>query len=220
MSDQPDIKISVLTPTIRGKEALKPNEESLARQTFKDFEWLVEEGDGSKHDLNAAFNRMIKRATGSLLVFMEDYTRCGPDGLQKFWDAYQSDPSVFWTAPLGKTLDWKENLWDWRAFQDAEDVGYSCWEIDWGAAPKDALYSVGGFDEELDKYWSGDNVSVAYRAYLHGFKFRNLFNNPAVAFDHDQVLKHPFRQNFNPAYSSERLNSFKPNEKLTYLNAI
>lgn len=213
------IKISILTPTIRGKEALAPNGESLMSQTFdfSEIEWLTEEGDGSKHDLNAAFNRMLRKAQGELIVFMEDYTKCTTNGLLKFWEAYQKEPTIFWTAPLGKTLDWKEIKWDWRAYADAIETTYNCWEIDWGAAPLKALQEIGGFDEELDQFWSGDNVNVAYRAYLNGYKFKNLFDNPAVALDHDQIMEHPFRKNFNPAFQSDRMDSFRPGEKLPYL---
>lgn len=213
------MKISVLTPTIRGQEALAPNAMALASQSFpvEEFEWLTEESDGTKHDLNAAFNRMLKKAKGELIVFMEDYTKCTTNGLQKFWDAYQKEPKVFWTAPLGKTDDWQKINWDWRAYADAIDTTYKNWEIDWGAAPKEALFEIGGFDEELDKYWSCDNVNVGYRAYLNGYKFKNMFDNPAMALDHDKVMEHPFRKNFNPAFNQERMDSFKPGEKLTYL---
>lgn len=155
-------KISVVSPTIRPR-GLEPIRESLLNQTFTEFEWLTEVGL-DKHDLNAAFNRMIKRASGELIVFAEDFMKFPPDYLQKFWDAYQLDPNVFWTAPVGKTLDWKEIKWDWRGYSDAVDTTYNCWEIDSGAAPKKALYDIGGFDEELDQFWSCDNVSVGWRA--------------------------------------------------------
>lgn len=213
------MKISILTPTIRGHKALEPNAQSIAAFNFnpEEFEWLTEESDSSKHDLNAAFNRMLRKAKGELIVFMEDYTKATTEGLNKFWDAYQQFPNSFFTAPLGKTLDWQTIEWDWRGYSDATETTYNCWEIDWGAAPKQALFEVGGFDEELDKYWSGDNVNVAYRAYLNGYKFKNLFNNPAVALNHDKIVEHPFRKNFNPAFQKERLDSFKPGEKLTYL---
>lgn len=209
-------KITVVTPTIR-IDGLKPIQESLKTQTFTDYEWAVEIGLG-KHDLNAAFNRMIKRAKGELIVFAEDFMKFPPDYLQKFWDAYQSDKNVFWTAPLGKTLDWKEIKWDWRGYSDAVDTTYNCWEIDSGAAPKKALYDVGGFDEELDKRWSADNVSVGARAAHFGYKFKNLFTNPAMVYDHDAVEPHPFRDKFDPAFTNERLEYYKFNQKLPYLD--
>lgn len=213
------MKITVVTPTIRGKEGLAPNQESLFTQNFdpNEWEWLTEESDGSVHDLNAAFNRMLKRAKGELIVFMEDYTKATSEGLRKFWEAYQSDPKVFWTAPLGKTIDWKVINWDWRGYSDATETTYDCWEIDWAAAPLKALQEIGGFDEELDKYWSGDNVNVGYRAYLNGYKFKNLFDNPALALNHDAIMEHPFRKNYNPDFNKERMATFRIGEKLNYL---
>ena len=214
------MKISIVTPTIRGEEGLEPNRQSILSQTFdpNQVEWLVDEGDGLKHDLNASFNRMLRKAKGELIVFMEDYSRATTNGLIKFWEAYQKEPNVFWTAPLGKTLDWSNIQWDWRAYADAVDTTYHCWEIDWGAAPKKALFELGGFDERLDEFWSMDNISVAYRAYLKGYKFKNLFDNPAVAFDHDRTIKHPFRERFNPEKSMEIINSYTLDTKLNYLN--
>ena len=208
-------KISVITPSIR-PEGLKPNQEALQSQTFKDFEWLVEMGLPPKHDLNAAFNRMLKRAKGELVVFMEDWTKCPPDGLQKFWDAYQREPKIFWTAPLGKTLDWKTQEWDWRAFSDAKPE-WKCWEIDWACAPLSALKEIGGFDEELDDYWSSDNVNIAYRAFLAGYGFKLLSNNPAIALDHDKLTKHPFRDRYKPEFNNMRMSYFTAGNKIDYL---
>lgn len=212
-----DIKISVLTPSIR-PEGLKYNQESLERQTFKDFEWLVELGiPGRGHDLNAAYNRMLRRAKGELIVSMQDYMKAPPDWLEKWWKAYQENPGTFMTAPHGKTLDWVNIEWDWRAYEDANKPSYDCWEIDNAAAPLEALKSIGGFDEELDRYWSSDNVNVAYRAYLNGFQFKNIFNNPVVSLNHDKIIPHPFREKYNPKFNRERMDTFKPGEKLNYI---
>lgn len=209
-------QISVLTPTIRGDKALQPVMESLKQQTFKDFEWLIEYGDGKTHDLNAAFNKMLKRAYGELIVFYEDYTKIRPDGLQKFWDAYQNDKNTFFTAPVGKTLNWKKVDWDWRITPENK-ADWMSWEIDWGAAPLEALKKIGGFDEALDKYWTFDNVNVGFRANLAGYKFKNLYDNPAIALDHDKLMSHPFRQNWNPDFHNERLDQFRHGLKINYL---
>lgn len=211
------MKISVVTPSIR-PEGLKHLQKSLEKQTLKDFEWLVELGiPGRGHDLNAAFNRALKRAKGELVVFYEDYTICPPDALQKFWDTYQEHPNTFFTAPLGKKFnldDQEEQIrWDWRAWKDdKKDKVIPCtwetWEIDWGAAPLKVLKEIGGFDEALDQYWSCDNVNTGYRAHLAGMKFLNIFNNPAIALDHDALMKHPFREHYNPEFNNERIALF------------
>lgn len=219
------MKISVITPTIR-PEGLAVMQDSLKRQTFKDFEWLVEVGLGTEHDLNQAFNRMIRRAKGELIVFYEDYTKILDDGLERFWRAYEENSNTLFTAPLGKVGTWTDSpKWDWRANRKPDEKDYtSCrWdtcELDWGAIPKKILYEIGGFDEELDKFWSCDNVNVGCRADIAGCKFICVFTNPAVAFDHDAVIKHPFRDKFKPSFNTERMEYFRKGGKIDYLSPV
>lgn len=212
------IKISVITPSIR-PEGLKELQRCLKMQTFTDFEWLVEIGIGNKHDLNEAFNRMIKRAKGELIVIYQDYIRIPPDGLEQFYKAYEANKDTFFTAPVGKVSDDQFNgepRWDWRAYEQAH-MTWNMWEIDWGACPREALVKIGGFDEELDKYWSSDNVNVGYRANMHGYKFACLINNKAIAYDHDKSIPHPFRANYKPEFNNQRLKEFDMGLKLDYL---
>lgn len=219
------IKISVLTPTIR-PNGLKVIQECLAKQTITDFEWLVEVGiPGKGHDLNASFNRMIRRAKGEIIVFYEDYTKILDDGLERFWKAYKEYPTTLFTAPLGKVNEWgNKPTWDWRSWRqnDGQNDYTNClprsWEIDWGMAPKSILYDVGGFDEEFDKYWSADNLSVGIRADLKGYNFKCLFTNPAIAWDHDSHMKHPFRERYNTSFINDRINAYKAGLKIDYLS--
>lgn len=193
------MKVSVLTPSIRpmGLEIVRTG---LLTQGFTNFEWLTEIGLG-KHDLNSAYNRMLRRAKGELVVSLQDYILIRPDFLQTWWDAYQDNPNAFMTAPVGKmdNLDYSGNaVWDWRAYRNDETKNirpceWNCWEIDNGAAPLKALKEIGGFDEALDGHWSADNVNVGKRAQLAGYEFKCLFNNPALAYDHDAFKSHPFR---------------------------
>lgn len=198
-------RISVLTPTIR-PEGLKVTQECLKQQTFTEFEWLVEVNHTGKHDLNAAYNRMLKRAQGVLIVSLQDYIRVRPDFLERWWQAYEANRTSFMTAPVGKvnTFDAGDMpRWDWRAYRmnDTDTIReneFRCWEIDNGAAPLEALKKIGGFDERLDEWWSSDNVSVGKRAHLAGYTFKCIFDNPGIAFDHDLHMSHPFRGNERP----------------------
>lgn len=208
------MRISVITPTIR-PEGLVELQRCLAEQTFTDFEWLVEVGLKKEHDLNKAFNKMVKRAKGELLVFYQDYIRIEKDGLQKFWDAYQKDKNTFFTAPVGKSLDYTNPKWDWRHYKFGE-IDWDKWEIDWGACPKDAMYKIGGFDEYLDNFWSCDNLNAGCRADIEGFKFMNI-DNPSVAYDHDAEIEHPFRKDFKPLFNNERMKEFREGLKINYL---
>lgn len=221
------IKVSVLSPSIR-PEGLKVIQECLKRQTMQNFEWLVEIGvPGKGHDLNAAFNRMIRRSKGELLIFLEDYTKIMDDGLERFWKAYQEHPDTMFTSPLGKVDNFGDKpRWDWRSYKQKEtqkdytDCLSRCWECDWACAPRKIFYDIGGFDEELDKWWSGDNVSVGIRAELKGYKFKCLFTNPAVAWDHDAHTKHPFREKFNSSFLADRCNAYRAGLEVDFLSPL
>ena len=217
------MKISVITPTIR-PESLNIMQEALKAQTFKDFEWLVDINVTGEHDLNASFNKLIKRAKGELIVFYEDYTKIIPDGLERFWKAYKEHPDTCFTAPLGKVDKFGDSpRWDWRVYKqntsqtDYTDCSWNTCELDWGAIPKHILEAIGGFDERLDQWWSCDNLSVGKRAHLLGYKFLCVFTNPAVAIDHDKVIKHPFRERFNPREVNIVMEEYNTNPKLDYL---
>lgn len=209
------MKITVVTPSIRPL-GLNIVRTGLLKQSFKEFEWLVEIGL-EKHDLNAAYNRMLKRAKGELIVSLQDYILIQPDFLQKWWDAYQANPNTFMTAPVGKVDNLNYSLpavWDWRAYRNDETKNirpceWNCWEIDNGAAPLKALKALGGFDEALDGHWSADNVNVGCRALLAGYEFKCLFNNPALAYDHDATIPHPFRASFDGSFNNKRMAMFK-----------
>lgn len=211
-------KISVITPTIR-PGGLAQVWDSLSKQTFQDFEWLVEIGiPGRPHDLNAAYNRMLRRAKGDLIVSAQDYLELPPDGLERFWEVH--DGNTFMTAPVGKVFNAygdEEPAWDWRIHPDA-NMTWNQWEIDWGAAPLLALKRIGGFDEELDGHWSSDNVNVGYRAFREGYLFKHLPDNRAVALDHDRFMKHPFRDGYDPKFNNERMAEFDRGLELHYLD--
>lgn len=219
------MRITVVTPTIR-PEGLEITRQCLAEQTFTDFEWLTEVNTTGKHDLNAAYNRMLKKAKGELIVSLQDYIKVSPIYLQNLWNCYQKNQNTFITCPVGK-VDNLEYLppakWDWRAYRNDETKNtrpcdWNCWEIDSGAAPLEALKEIGGFDEALDGHWSADNVNVGCRAELAGYKFICLFDNPALAYDHDAFIPHPFRESFDGVYNTKRMAMFRGGMKLEKLH--
>lgn len=183
-------------------EGLKPVRDALLKQTFTDFEWLVDINWTGKVDFNQASNRLLKRAQGELVVFVQDYVELPKTGLEDYWKAHKAKPA-FYTCPVSKYDDENES-WDWRK-NVVGKIGWQEWEIDCGAAPKDILFATGGFDEELDKYWGYDNLSVALRADMKGFEFYNLQYIEARAFDHNKHHKHEFRHLQNVDFSNTRL---------------
>lgn len=187
-------KVSVLSPSIR-PEGLAIVQSCLQKQSFQDFEWLVEIGLPVRGpDLNRAYNRMLARAKGELVVSYQDYIKIAPKGLQSLWEAYQKHPRAFITAPVVKVKKDGTAHADWRWHREPlELIKPSEWEADWGSAPTAALKEVGGWDEDYDQGWSWDNVIVAERAAKLGYEFRVDQTNPAYALDHDEFLPHPFR---------------------------
>lgn len=217
------VKITVVTPSIR-KEGLEITKKCLAQQTFKDFEWLTELNKTGVHDLNAAYNRMLRKAKGELIVSLQDYIKVSPIYLQNIWECYKKHPRAFVTMPVGKVdnLDFNPPAkWDWRAYRNDEknirDCEWNCWEIDSGFAPLSALKEIGGFDEALDGIWSGDNVNVGCRAQIAGYEFKCLFDNPALAYDHDVFIPHPFRESFNGSLNTKRMAMFKGGFKIALI---
>lgn len=199
--NKPDI--SILTMTVR-PEGLKPVRDSILSQTFASsrVEWLVDINVTGKVDFNEATNRLIRRASGDLIVFVQDYVEMPENGLQRLWEAYQDKPA-FYTVPVAKYDD-DSITWDWRANKDGV-VNWQDWEIDCGSAPRAALVDVGGFDEELDKYWGYDNLSVGLRADLKGYEVRCLSDVKCRAYDHNKHQKHEFRHLQNVDFSNQRL---------------
>lgn len=195
------MQISVITPTIR-PIGLEPTRQALLKQTFRDFEWLVDINCTGEVDLNKSLNKMIKRAQGELIVFVQDYVELPEDGLQKFWDAHKERPA-FYTVPVSK-YDEDGETWDWRAKRDGV-IDWMDWEIDCGSAPREYLFNVGGFDEELDKYWGYDNPSVGLRASMKGYILRCLPEIRCRAYDHNKHLPHPFRGKQNQDFANTRL---------------
>lgn len=211
--------ISVLTPTIRGDEGLAFPKESLEKQTFKDFEWLIEKHNpNNPPDFNQAMNRMIRKSKGELIVILQDFIKIKKEGLQMFWEAYNKIPQVFITAPVGKTSDGECIEWDWREHKsNEEDLDFSEWEIDWACCPKKLIVEIGGFDEELDKYWGFDNVNVGDRINMAGYKIRNLKENKAISLDHNKFINHPYQKLRNPDFHNARLREIRMGLKLNYL---
>lgn len=180
-------KISIITPSIRPR-GLEMVQECLKRQTFTDFEWLVEIGLGLKPDLNQAMNKMLRRATGEIVVSWQDYIKAPDNALE----VIASLPRQFITYPVGKTLDWKNVKWDWRE-NVTKSIEPHQWEADFASFPLQALKDIGGYDEDFDRGWSSDNVIVAERASQRGYTFSCYSDLKCVAYDHDKVMEHPFR---------------------------
>lgn len=150
-------KISIITPSVR-PEGLKLVEKALRRQTFEDFEWLINNKryEGGFFGLNRAYNDLIRQSKGELLISWQDYTFVDPDCLEKFWAHYQTEPKTLVTAVGNKYTDefWMVKTWQDPRERDDQGSYYQCfpWDIEANlcSMPKSVLYDIGGFDEQMD----------------------------------------------------------------------
>lgn len=210
--------ISVLTPSIR-PAGLEIVQQCLKSQSFKDFEWLTEVGLGAKHDLNAAYNRMLKRAKGELIVFYQDYIKV-PNDFLLMVRTHIDMLTTCYTFPVGKieTLDYSgDATWDWR-HEESREIKWMEWEIDLACAPRQMLLKTGGFDEALDAYWSFDNVNIALRLAFEACKFYNSTATHGIAYDHDAHMPHPFRAKRNSQFHNQRLDEIRMGLKIDHVH--
>lgn len=181
--------ISVLTPSIR-PQYLNITQECLERQTFKDFEWLVEIGlRNNGFTLPSDLNKMLRRAKGDRIVMLQDCIRIHDDALEMINEL----SNELWTFPVGQANEGEIPEWDWRVDNGGALLGPHYWEADFACAPKQAFFDVGGYDEEFNKGWSWDNVEVARRMYRAGYTGFCDTTIRGVALRHDSLVEHPFR---------------------------
>ncbi len=214
--------ISVISPSIR-PEGLKLVEKSLKRQTHTDYEWLVdtsnEKNEGDYWGVYKAYNRLLKKAKGELIVSWQDYTYASPDTLEKFWFHHITEPRTIVGAVGNKYAD---DTWTVLTWQDPREQGMSYQECPWmsvelnlAAFPKEAFYAVGGFDEYLDKYSSLCGIDVLDRLrLLSGYKFKLDQTIKTYSLEHGRLPLWDEHTPFNGAYTERRKSYTK---KLPYL---
>lgn len=211
--------ISVITPSIR-PEGLKLVDTALSRQTTDAFEWLIcmperfkkevplfvestpyklllnpPLKEGMVWDLNYSYNKMVKQATGDIIVSIQDHTFCTPEALEKFV-FYLKDHKDYVISGVGDKYDkvypergikvWvdprKRNTGQFRACNFNEIEGNFC------ALHKSAIYDVGGFQEDLDFLGYGmDWFCLLQRLNNKGYKFFIDETNESFSETHGRV---------------------------------
>lgn len=220
-------KISVITCTVR-PEGLKLVEKSLNRQTFQDFEFIVQGKDkptpeGYAWTLNHDYNVAIKKAKANLIVSWQDYTYAGPDTLEKFYTHFQQHPNYL-VGAVGNKYQSEEFLVEtWHDPRMRTDQGsfYPCYfsDIEWNLAsiPSKAIFDVGGFDESLDKYFGMDAFSVNERiAMIGGYDFYLDQTIKSYSLEHGRFDKWEELNAIHGPYQ-EIKKSYVENPRLTYI---
>lgn len=212
-------KISVITVTKR-HGGIDVAYNSLRKQTFKDFEWiLVDElyderkdevaeyvkdikikhikprpkEEGHVWNLAHAYNDGFKQCEGELVVGYDDFIWLKGNALELFWEDYQAHPEAIFTgtghkAPAPATVNPEGKITifekpytqipvgikeaDTRidGNQDLIEVNHTYWELAWSAIPRKVLYDLGGFDEEADRHYCGQDRNFGLRVFLSNRK--------------------------------------------------
>jgi hypothetical protein len=107
-----------------------------------------------------------------------------------FKEPYTQKPTVHcWEDPRART--------DQGTF-------YMCnppdWELNWAAMPRKIIYELGGMDEQYDfEGFAWDNVNIAMRADMLGYRQYIDQDNECMGFDHDGWWPNPLKvKKINP----------------------
>lgn len=165
-------------------------------------------------NLNKAYNDGIRACEGELIVSLQDYLWIDEDGLARFWEVYEDtggfvtgvgdkygDPStaadleapitIFEEPYADPPTDPVEHDSRNEPPREVAETDFRHWELDWAAFPRGAAYALGGFDEAMDRVYSGDNVAFAYRASKVGYEFYVDRRNESRGFSHAQWFPYP-----------------------------
>lgn len=215
-------KISVIIPTIRGEEAIALNRTCLKRQTFTDFEVIIQEAErpiptGLRWTFNRDMNKALRRSTGELIVSYQDNIWMPPDGLEKFWYWYTNKGAcISGVGNIYKRLDELgkpiEQVWTDPRIRTDQGSMYECypqdWELNYACAPRRAFYDIGGFDESMDVFYGMDNVDVARRMDKLEYKFyldqtnecRGIYHDRKEDWDTYHWMNHGFSERNIPTH--------------------
>lgn len=179
--------------------------------------------DGDVWSLNKAYNKAIKAAKGQLIVSWQDFTYSDPTTLERFWFHYQNEPNTLISAVGNKYADDSFTVVTWKDPRERSDQGafYPCYfnDIEWNlcAVPKAALEAVGGFDEELDRFFGMDGYSVLDRLnMLGGWDFKLDQTIKSYSLEHGRPERWEELNAIHGPYE-ERRKSYLANPSLGYL---
>lgn len=138
--------------------------------------------EGDVWNLNKSYNEGIRKSTTSLIVSWQDFTSAKYDTLERFYTHFKQEPNILVSAVGNKYVEVYPvpGAMVWKDPRERDDNGsyYLCQyqDIEWNlcSVPKQALYDVGGFDEEMDKMGFGmDAYSVDERiSFLGKYDFK------------------------------------------------
>lgn len=181
--------------------------------------------EGDVWSLNKAYNEAIRRAQGELIVSWQDYTYARDDALEKFWYYFTKNPKALVSGVGNKYTTIFPTLGEivWKDPREVDQVSglFACTpnniEANFCSAPKAAFYAVGGFDEDLDKYFGMDALSVFDRlGMVGGWKFYLDQTNKTYSLSHSRIPMWEEKNAIHGPYR-ERRQRYLYNPVLEYL---
>jgi hypothetical protein len=172
---------------------------------------------GALWNLHKSYNEALRQCRGTFVVSLQDYIWIPDDGLRRVWEAYRhlgARALVSGTAalyelpvdihdPLGKISVFGQP-WEGRPTvmtrsdhraggrHRFEEKPFWMWELNWGGAPLDTFYELGGFPEEHDDlFYSCDNATIAGCAAGLGHRIFLDNHNECRLLDHGGVFPKP-----------------------------
>ena len=205
--------ISVISCSVRSK-GLGLVKKALSRQTYKDFEHIIQRRESDLGDkywtLYSDYNKAVKKAKGDLIVSWQDYTYAKPDTLEKFAVHYEQEPKTIVGAVGNKYADDTWAVMTWKDPRERDDQGsyynVNHVDIEWNlcSIPREAIYEVGGFDESLDYYSSLCGLDVLQRLWLiGGYEYKLDQTIKSYSLEHGRLPKWQENTPFKGAWENK-----------------
>jgi hypothetical protein len=178
--------------------------------------------EGALTNLAHADNQAFSNCEGELIVCLQDYIYIAPDALEKMWFHHTNHPEgilvtgvgnqynkpdvMDMTDPKGKITVFDKpytgkptNLF-WQDPRMRTDQGtfYMCtppdWELNFASIPNRVIRELGGMDEQYDfEGFAWDNVNIAMRADMLGYRAYIDQTNECMGFNHDGWWPNPLK---------------------------
>lgn len=200
-------------------ENTKMQEEHQNMMVFDDFTlmvtYLAAPPKTQVSNLNASLNKGLRFCQTDYVIFYQDFIvlqrNCFADLLDMATGLKGAFVGTVTKNPPGER-------------EDPRYLGVDClrpaipaeWEANVAIAPMEALYKLGGFDEDYDRGWSWDNVNVAERAAMLGYEFYVDEGNRPQLLSHEKETTIPPNGEFHATRMREIVLGTRP-LKLDYL---
>lgn len=166
------------------------NEPNCKPRSGEPAEWFTAPIKQRRSNLNASLNRGLRRVKTPYVIFYQDFIDLPKDCFEKLIRAAKETGGFVTTATINP-----DGNHDMRYL--GLDILHECkpeeWEANVAIAPMQAILELGGFDESYDDGWSWDNVNLAERAAMLGYKF---YIDESIK---PQLLFHPKEPDLDPS---------------------